>query len=394
MIFNKLFSSQVFLRKNRKIHLWIPDIFHQKGGIQAYSSFFFQTIQEIAREISYHVFLKNDTFCSDNIPYLLGTQFHFVGRFPLSLRTPIYATQLIIYGALQKPDLIITTHLNFTIVAYWLNKILGIPYWTVAHGIEAWNINNPRLKKALFCADQILAVSNYTRERLITEQHLNSQRVKVLPNTFNSELFKIAPKPDYLLEKYNLSPEQPIILTVTRLSDEEQYKGYDKIISALKAIKQVIPNIHYLLVGKGNDSSRIKKYIEQLGLENHVTLTGFVPDEQLCDHYNLCDLFAMPSKGEGFGIVYLEALACGKPVLAGNRDGSVDALCNGQLGALVNPDDIDEIAQTMIQIIQREYPNSLIYQPEALREKVIDIFGFESFKNTLSIHINNYLTQS
>ncbi|MGB3650876.1 MAG: glycosyltransferase, partial [Rivularia sp. (in: cyanobacteria)] len=118
-----------------------------------------------------------------------------------------------------------------------------------------------------------------------------------------------------------------------------------------------------------------------------VTLTGYIPDEELSEHYNLCDVFAMPSKGEGFGIVYLEALASAKPVLAGNKDGAVDPLCQGELGALIDPDDSEAIAQTLIQILQNQYPNPLLYQPLKLRQQVIERFGCESFEKTLG----NYL---
>ena len=99
--------------------------------------------------------------------------------------------------------------------------------------------------------------------------------------------------------------------------------------------------------------------IRELGIESNVTLAGFVPDYELCSHYNLCDLFAMPSKGEGFGIVFLEALACGKPMIAGNKDGSVEAVLNGELGALVDPDNVAEIA------------NAIILKIESRKEKVI-----------------------
>jgi len=109
-----------------------------------------------------------------------------------------------------------------------------------------------------------------------------------------------------------------------------------------------------------------------------------VPDEELSDHYNLCDVFAMPSKREGFGIVYLEALACGKPALGGNQDGAVDALCAGKLGALVDPDDIEAIAQSLIHMLQGTYPNPLMYQPEALRQAVIDTYGMEAFQRRLA----------
>lgn len=160
-------------------------------------------------------------------------------------------------------------------------------------------------------------------------------------------------------------------------------------MEALPQIRQVIPNLHYIIVGKGDDRPRLEQLIRERQLEDCVTLAGFIPDAELCDYYNLCDVFVMPSKLEGFGIVYLEALACGKPTLGGNQDGAIDALCHGELGALVNPDDVEEIAQTITQILQRTYPNPLMYQPEALRQKVIDTFGFERFQQTLAELMKN-----
>ncbi len=138
---------------------------------------------------------------------------------------------------------------------------------------------------------------------------------------------------------------------------------------------------------------RIEKLIAELDLQDCVTLTGFIPDTELNDHYNLCDVFAMPSKGEGFGIVYLEALACGKPTLGGDRDGAIDALCQGELGILVNPNDIGAIAQNLSQILQGTHPHPLIYQPEILRQKVIDTFGFAQFQKTLKELMKDYLNE-
>jgi glycosyltransferase involved in cell wall biosynthesis len=246
------------------------------------------------------------------------------------------------------------------------------------------------LQQALHNADRILSISSYTRDRLIKEQNLDPNKISLLPCTFEANQFKISPKPAYLLEQYRFKPDQPIILTVSRLSAVEQYKGYDKILEALPQIRQTIPNVHYIIAGKGDDRPRIEQLIAQLGLQDCVTLAGFVPDEQLGDYYNLCDLFAMPSKCEGFGIVYLEALACGKPTLGGNRDGAIDALCHGELGALVDPDDVGAITQTIIQILQKTYPNSLLYNPEALRQRVIDVYGFERFQQTLAQYIDEF----
>jgi len=369
-------------KDNYLIHFWIPNIFEFKGGIQVYSYFLLKSLQNSYSNKCYEVFLKHDTCAS---PHLLkSTRFHCAGTFPLPLRTPVFAVQILGYGFWQHPDLVIATHLHFTKAAYWLKRMTGIPYWTVAHGVEAWNIQHPGLKRALHYADRILAVSHYTRDRLLNEQHLDPAKISVLPNTFDATRFQITPKPQHLLKRYNLTEQQPIILTVARLDSSEQYKGYDHILQALPEIQRQVPHVHYILVGQGSDRARIEQLITNLNLQDCVTLTGFVPDEELCDHYNLCDVFAMPSKGEGFGIVYLEALACGKPTIGGNQDGAIDALCQGELGVLVDPDNIEEITKTIIQILQGIYPHPLLYQPELLRQKVIKTYGFERFQQTLA----------
>ncbi len=373
--------------QDKSIHVWIPNIFAFKGGIQVYSGFLLKALQNSHPHIQYEVFLKHDTYASAN--FINSTQFHCAGTFPLAVRTLVFAAQILGHGLWQRPRLVIATHLNFTPAAYCLKRMIGVPYWIVVHGVESWNIQRPALKRALYHADRILAVSHYTRDRLLNEQHLDPTKISVLPNTFDATRFHIAPKPQYLLKRYNLTEQQPIILTVARLESSEQYKGYDHILQALPEIRRQIPQVHYILVGKGSDRARIEQLITKLNLQDCVTLTGLVPDEEMCDHYNLCDVFAMPSKGEGFGIVYLEALACGKPTLGGNQDGAIDALCQGKLGALVDPDDVDAIAKMLIQILQANHSNSLLYQPEILRQNIIDTFGVERFKQTLTNYFNS-----
>lgn len=296
-------------------------------------------------------------------------------------------------GIWQRPTLLITTHINYSIPCYWLKQITGIPYWVVAHGDEIWNLKHPLRQKALRQANKIIAVSHYTRDRLLDEQNLNPSQISILPNTFDSQQFKIAPKPLHLLKKYQLSPQQPITLTVSRLGKTAACdKGYLQIIQALPQIRQQIPGVHYILVGKGDAQPQIEALVQQLGLENCVTLAGFIPDDELCDYYNLCDVFALPSSIEGFGIVYLEALACGKPVLAGNQDGAIDPLEKGQLGCLVEPKNIDAIAWNLIQILQGSSLNRIIYQPQQLRQRTIEKFDFSQFQDTLANLLRSSLT--
>lgn len=380
--------------KNIKIHLWFPNLFEAKGGIQTYLQYLLQAVTEYFLNSQIEVYNKLDKKQGKPISVTNNVKFHFYGNIHHVFRSISFAGSLILASIKKRPHLILTGHINFAPVAYWIHQLTGISYWIVVHGIDVWGLNNPLKQKALLSADKILSVSKYTRDRLLKEQALNPDSISLLPVTFNPSLFEIAPKPKHLLERYNLTPEQPIILTVARLSSSEGYKGYDQVIRALPQIRQQIHNIHYLIVGKGDDRPRIEELIKNLKLQEFVTLTGFLPDEELVPHYNLCDVFAMPSKGEGFGIVYLEALACGKPTLGGNQDGAIDALCHGELGALVNPDDIEEIAQTLVQILQGTYPHALMYQPQALRYKVIDTFGYDRFKATLASYLDEYFQAS
>ena len=374
----------------QKVHVWMPNLFGFKGGIQVYSAYFLQALQSLLPQADLHVFLMHDQpNMQPDSPYP-NVHFHFSGGFAQRIRNSVYAAQIVTNAIIQQPQLIISTHLNFTPVAQAIKQLTHIPYWTVAHGVEAWDIQRPSVQKGLQAADRILPVSGYTRKRLLCEQQLQPERMFTLPNTVDIQRFNIQPKPKRLLEKYELSEDQPVILTVNRLCSTEAFKSYDQILKALPSIKKRIPNVRYIVVGKGDDRDRLEQAIRDQQLEKTVTLAGFVPDNELCDYYNLCDVFAMPSKLEGFGIVYLEALACGKPVLGGNQDGAIDALCDGKFGALVNPDDSQEIAQTLVQILNKEYSHPLIYQPQALRQAVIDIYGFDAFQQKLSALLANF----
>lgn len=381
---------------NYHFYLMCLSVFGVKGGTEVYSVFLLQALQNLYREANYDVFLKCEQPNPKNIrnlQFLPQTKFYYFGesyyetnRWKRRWEYIVGSAKIVksLFG--QKPTLAIATALNtYCVVFDWLKRLTGMPYAIVVHGLEAWDTKNPAHKKALGNANRVIAVSNYTGDRILKEGYLEPEQIFVLPNTFDASQFQIQPKPDYLLQKYGLSAEQPVILTVTRLQKGfSEYKGYDKILKALPKIRQSIPNVRYILGGKGDDIPRIESLIKSFELEDCVTLAGFIPEDELADHYNLCDVFAMPSKGEGFGIVYLEAMASGKPVLGGNKDGTVDPLVNGELGCLVDPDDVEAIANNLISILQGTYPNEIMYQPEKLREKTIDLFGYDRFCQTVA----------
>ncbi|HEY9647161.1 MAG TPA: glycosyltransferase [Chroococcidiopsis sp.] len=373
------------------IHLWFPNLFEFKGGIQVYLLDWLNALVRLPRSRPWVVFDKLDRAEPAVNPYTDHVAFWFSGRVPKPLQTLHFAWSLVREALRQRPRLIICGHLNFAPVALLISRLTGIPYWIVVYGVDAWSVRDRLKQAALHRAERVVSISGYTRDRLIAEQHLPAEVIPLLPVTFDASRFAIAPKPAHLIYRYGLHPDQPIILTVTRLSREDGYKGYDQILRALPQIRQQVPNVHYILVGKGDDRPRVERLIAELGLQDCVTLTGFVPDRELNNHYNLCDVFVMPSKGEGFGIVYLEALACGKPTIGGNQDGAIDALQHGELGVLVDPDDVQAIAQVTTQVLLKTCDHPLLYQPERLRQRVIEIFGFERFQATLADLLKGYL---
>lgn len=365
---------------SRPCHVWFPDLFATPGGIQRYSRFLLAALRDVWPDPRYEVFLKNDL---PGDPALDGLEARASGNLPAWARTPGYASRIAARALAEKPRLVIAGHLNFAVVSDWLARVAGIPFWIVTHGIEAWGVERRTLRRALQNAACIVSVSRYTSERLVREQGIDPTRISLLPGTFDPALFRPAPPSAALARRLALDPGQPMLLTVARLAGIDRHKGYDVVLEALPDIRRVVPGVRYVIVGEGDDRPRIERRIRELGLERDVTLAGFVPDSELPDYYNLCSLFAMPSKREGFGIVYLEAMACGKPALAGDRDGSRDALLDGELGVLVDPEDVAAFGQAAVEVLGGRHPNRTLYDPAGLRKRVVERFGPQAFRDRL-----------
>jgi glycosyltransferase involved in cell wall biosynthesis len=225
----------------------------------------------------------------------------------------------------------------------------------IAHGIEAWKTFKGPRKQMLASCDHILSVSEYTREVLVNRNGLSPERIRVLHNCLDPFLLKPlqTEKDEKLLEKYGIEKEDVVLMTLTRLASSERYKGYDIVIESLRELTRKNPALKYLIIGKydNQEKRRLDQLIQKAGLEARVVFTGFVPDEELSSHFNLADIYIMPSEKEGFGIVFIEAMYYNKPVIAGNKDGSKDALLNGRLGVLVDPSSREEVSDAIESII-------------------------------------------
>lgn len=280
-----------------------------------------------------------------------------------------------------RSDVVILTHINLALPALLLKLISpGKKLILITHGIEVWRPLSGLKERLLKQTDMILPVSRYTAGRLKSIYPKLNTAIRVMVNHFDpfqhfgfSEQKRSAKR-----NQLGLKEGDKLLITVCRLSAEEQYKGYDKVIEALPEVTSG-NNIRYHIIGKYDqqESERIRQMITFSGLQKVVHLTGYVDTEELSDYYNAADLFIMPSKEEGFGIVFIEAMSYGLPVIAGNKDGSTEALADGALGTLADPDNIPELSMAISRELAVEKTNA---EREVLIGKVKERFGFPAFK--------------
>ena len=286
-------------------------------------------------------------------------------------------------------DTVILSHANLLPVGYFIKLFSpGTRLILIAHGIEAWKPFKGFRKKMLFKCDKILAVSKYTKGVIISLNGFPGEKIEVINNCLDPFLEEPVKKDKdvELLKKYHLQRGDMVLMTLTRLASRERYKGYDIVIESLQKLRATNPNLKYLIIGKydNEEKKRLDAMIEKGGLQQQVIFSGFVPDEELADHFNLADIYIMPSEKEGFGIVFIEAMYYNKPVIAGNKDGSADALLDGRLGLLVNPESSEEVTCAITRMIEHKdqyLPNRKLLMENfsfpVYKEKWRDVLGFK-----------------
>jgi phosphatidylinositol alpha-1,6-mannosyltransferase len=283
-------------------------------------------------------------------------------------------------------DTILISHINLAIIAYVIKKLFPKKRIIImAHGIEIWGDLSIIQKSLLSIADRIIAVSNFTMAKIVENHQINVNKVVVCNNGLDP--FMVIPssfeKPIELLKRYKIDINDSVLFTLSRLSSTELYKGYDIVLEALSDVVKVKPNVKYLIGGKGDDIEieRVMSLIKKYQLENHVQLLGFIKEEELAQHFLLADTYIMPSKNEGFGLVFIEAAFYGLNVIAGNMDGSRDAVLFHQGGNLVNPYNAEEIAGLILN-------SGIKNNQKQINKSAISRFEFPVFSKRFLGYIN------
>ena len=229
----------------------------------------------------------------------------------------------------------------------------------LTHGHEVWWAKvfpfNLLLRRIGTGVDSLTYLGEYTRHMISRPltQSAKSAMIKIAPG-IDTDHF--SPKNSANLRQSLQLSQKKVIGCVARLVHR---KGQDKLIDAMPSILESISNAHLLIVGQGPYQSKLVKRVKKLGLEESVTFVGRINYEKLPEYICAGDLFAMPSRSrfgglevEGLGIAYLEASACGLPVIAGSSGGAPDAVVDGKSGVVVNGTDITAIAKTVIKFLR------------------------------------------
>lgn len=262
-----------------------------------------------------------------------------------------------------RAEKVILSHINLLFFGWLVKKVAPkTEIILLAHGIEVWR-ELKAWKKAFLRKDcRIWAVSNYTAGVLHERHDIPWKQIQVLNNGLDPffRVPEIKERPDALVYKHGILKSDPILFTLTRIASTEGYKGYDLVLEVLPEIIKIHPTLLYFIAGQADpeEQSRLEAMIESLDLENNVIMLGYIPEDRVSKYYQLSDVFIMPSRKEGFGLVFIEAAACGTKVIAGNQDGSSDALLQGRLGTLIDPQDKTEIRNAILKSLSESDTSS------------------------------------
>jgi phosphatidylinositol alpha-1,6-mannosyltransferase len=198
----------------------------------------------------------------------------------------------------------------------------------------------------------VVAANEFARQNLLRIGIANERITKITPGVDCARFRPRAPRPE-LIERHALAGKK-VLLTVARLT---QRKGHKTVLEALRALLLEIPNLVYLIVGTGPEEENLRKTVAEWNLTESVRFAGFVGDADLPDYYNVCDAFVMANAEdqgdiEGFGMVFLEANACGKAVVGGRSGGTAEAVTHGTTGLLVDPHNPAELAEALRSLFQ------------------------------------------
>jgi phosphatidylinositol alpha-1,6-mannosyltransferase len=349
----------------------VTDAFGSDGGISQYNRDLASALARAPGGGPVHLLPRRAPQRTEDIPAGVSQHRARLGRLAYAFAAWRLAARL-------KPDQIVCGHLYMAPLAWALARLTGARLIIQAHGIEAWESPGPIERWAVERADLVLAVSRDTRARLLTWARLEPERVRVASNTMAEDF---APGDSVAARKRFGLGDDFVLLTVGRLDGRERYKGQDHVIRLLRRLESEGLKPLYLIAGHGDDRRRLATLARRQGVAGRVRFLGHVCRKELPDLYRAADLFVLPSSGEGFGIVLLEAMASGTPTVTTAAGGAADPVADGELGVVVEG---QRLLPGLAQACQDRKLGRLAHG-EGLSRKVRERFGRAAFERRIRL---------
>lgn len=343
--------------------LLAPEMFRAPGGIARVSRHYLQAIAETETTTEVFVVVLNDeTISEENLASCNAKQVSAT-----SCNRSKWECARVLWNLTKVPGRHITcTHVHLSPLL-WLLKLSGrkLTYDVVVHGIEVWKPLSWLVRRGLTDASRILSVSNYTRRELVERYPQWGIKTLVLPNALD---------PSFTPSRSDATHNETHahrILAVSRLAAHDWEKGIDHLIQAMEAVRQDIPDAELIIVGEGADRTRLEALARASSVSDVIHFHGRVDDDALRAEFGRCHIFALPSRKEGFGLVYLEAMAAGKPCIVANAGGAPEVI-NHDSGLVVSYGDVTLLAQTLIEALRHNW------QSAKIRARA-EVFSFPNF---------------
>ncbi len=351
----------------------VPEAFGGFGGIAVYNRDFLTALAELpfCEKVTVLPRLIRDT------PGALPTRIELLEKAANSRMRYVRELARVLFKR-ERYDVVLCGHINLLPLTVIASRLSAAKHVLLIYGVDAWKPTGRRLSDRLVAGtDLVISISRFTKQRFLSWSTVHNNKVHLLPNAIHLEEYGTGGKPHYLEQRYGLGGKK-VLMTLGRLEQSEQQKGIDEMLEILPELLAEEGDLRYLIAGDGDDKKRLQRKAASLGLNKYVVFTSRVPEAEKADHYRLADVFAMPGRQEGFGFVFLEAMASGIPVVASSLDGSREAVLDGELGELADPDDREALKAAIRRALRRprQVPDGLtFFSYEKFCERLQHIIG-------------------
>jgi glycosyltransferase involved in cell wall biosynthesis len=362
--------------------LFISNVFGRHGGLEIYNLNLVHALKNAGCSVTVWGVYDAQDGLTEGIPHAaLAPQDSLMKKLYVRFFwKPLLISRLLI--GLRRYDLLVVGHPHLLEAIWRPARWLDVPYWAWTYGMDVWGEWTLGMRAGLCNASQLVAISHYTRDSV--RRRLPDKEVLVIPNAIDVDHFRPIEMPER---------EEIVLLTVGRLSSQARHKGHDVVIQALPRIQSGSSRpVVYHIAGTGDDVPRLRRIAKKMKVEASVRFLGYVPEDELVSTYNQCDVFVMPSRlerqpngllgGEGFGFVFIEAAACGKPVVGSNQGGAAEAVAHGVTGFTVDPTSVDEVVDAVCLLLGN---TDLAYRMgNAGRRYAVQDFSLASFDRRIA----------